>query len=303
MKTVVTGARGFVGKKLVRELVAKGHQAVGIDLSPAPPGPSPEGLTHIQADTAREGAWQQEAADADAVVNLAGVSIFKRWNSAYKNYMLNSRVLTTRRVTEALSSGAVLASASAAGYYGDTGEKEITEKNGPGADFLARVCVEWEGEALLAARKDARVALMRFGVVLDRDGGALKEMLLPFRLGLGGPLGSGRQWFSWIHARDLVRAVLFVLENPQASGAFNFTSPEPLRNKEFASALGAALGRPAVIPLPGPVLRLAMGEMAGAVLGGQKVLPARLLKAGFVHEFPDMGRALASIAGKRGNAG
>ncbi|MFP4474440.1 MAG: TIGR01777 family oxidoreductase [Desulfatibacillaceae bacterium] len=292
MKIVVTGARGFVGRKLCIELVSAGHEVIAVDLAGAPSENTPEGYGYVQADTTREGEWQDEVAGADGVVNLAGVSIFKRWNDKYKTLILSSRVLTTRRVVEALPENAVLVSASAVGYYGWTGERDVVEGDGPGDDFLARVCVKWESEAEKAGDKGARVVPTRFGIVLDEGGGALAQMHLPFKMGLGGPIGDGSQWFPWIHRGDLVRALVFCLENRKITGPVNCCSPEPVRNRELAKTLGSVLGRPAFIPVPEFAVKLVMGEMGEAVLHGQKAFPEKLLDHGFTFGYPDLEHAL-----------
>jgi uncharacterized protein (TIGR01777 family) len=189
----------------------------------------------------------------------------------------------------------VLVNASAVGYYGNVPEGELTEKSVPGSDFLARLCIEWEAAAQEAHRLDVRVALLRVGVVLAKDGGALAQMLLPFKLGLGGPIGSGRQWVSWIHLDDIVGAFLTALDHPQASGPINGTAPEPLRNKAFSKCLAATLRRPCIFPIPGFALRLRFGEVAEVIVGGQRVLPARLEQLDYAFKHPTCAEAMADL--------
>lgn len=256
-------------------------------------------FTFLAADTTRPGEWQSQLADSDAAVNLAGATIFKRWTRSYKEQVRASRVLTTRHLVDALPSdrGTVLVSASAVGYYGNRGDRVLTETASPGNDFLAKVSVEWEAAARLAESKFARVVLARFGVVLGKGGGAMGRMIPAFRFFMGGPLGSGRQWFPWIHLADLVAGIQYALATPALSGAVNFTAPEPVRNREFAKALGRALGRPACMPAPAPLMRVALGEFAGALLASQRVLPERLTAAGFGFQYPDILAAVEEVVG------
>jgi hypothetical protein len=233
---------------------------------------------------------------ADAVVNLAGRTIFKRWSRAYKAQIVDSRVLTTRNIVSAMNGeGKILISTSAVGYYGSRGDQALDEHSTPGNDFLARLSVDWEETALDAEKQGVRVAIMRFGVVMGAGGGALAQMLPAFRMFAGGPLGSGRQWFSWIHMADLLAAIQFLLDRENARGPYNFCAPGAVRQKDFAKALGAALGRPAVVPAPSLALRLMMGEVSGVLLASQKVRPDRLIADGFTFRFADVDSALADL--------
>ena len=208
MKILITGGTGFVGSALTGRLLAEGHQVMILSSRGGSGGQEHAGLTHLPADTSRPGDWQEKVPGQDVLINLAGRSIFHLWSATYKEQIRNSRVLTTRNLVEALpeNSRAVLISASAAGYYGDGGDQEKDESYPSGNGFLAEVCREWETEARKAERKGTRVAIMRFGVILGAGGGAIATMKLPFEMGLGGPIGSGRQWFPWIHLEDLIRA-------------------------------------------------------------------------------------------------
>jgi uncharacterized protein (TIGR01777 family) len=235
----------------------------------------------------------------DGVVNLAGESIAGRWSDEKKRRLRESRIAGTRRLVEAIALAAerptVLVSVSAVGYYGDRGEEALTEDSDPGGDFLAQLCQEWEAEAQRAEGLGLRVARLRLGVVLDRNGGALAQMLAPFRLGAGGPLGSGRQWFPWIHRADVVGLFRFALERAEAAGPINAAAPELVRQGEFAEALGRALHRPAFVPTPAFALRLLFGEFAGTLLGSQRVLPERAEALGYAFRFPQIEPALRAI--------
>lgn len=296
MKIAITGASGFVGTALARLLLDGGHSVTGLGTSASHPLQSAAHFTWINTDTTLDGTWQATVSQADAVVNLAGRTIFKRWSRAYKTQIVDSRILTTRNVVGAMmGEGKILISTSAVGYYGSRGDRVLTEQSTPGADFLARLSVDWEDAALAAVEKGVRVAIMRFGVVLGTGGGALAQMLPVFRRFAGGPLGSGRQWFSWIHMADLLAGIQFLLDREHARGPYNFCAPGAVRQRDFARALGAALGRPAVTPAPSLALRLLMGEVAGVLLASQKVRPDRLIADGFSFRFADVDSALADL--------
>ena len=295
MRVFITGASGFVGTVLCAELCGLGYGVVGLCRGAASASRLPAAVEPCLGDPREPGDWQHAAAGCDAAINLAGANIFGRWTAEYKELIRQSRVACTRNLAAALEPGAVLINASAVGYYGPDLRQPGDETAPPGDDFLARVCREWEAEADAAAEKGCRVVKARFGIILGRGGGALARMLPAFRLGLGGPLGSGRQWLSWIHLQDLVRALVFCLENPKAEGPLNFTAPQPVTSREFARALGKALGRPAFLPTPAFALKLAMGEMAGVLLASQRALPARLQALGFEFRHPRLSGALGSL--------
>lgn len=298
MHVLITGGSGFIGTALCRALLARG-----------------DGLTVLTRSAARAGARLPaavccienlaHAAPADAVVNLAGENLGDgRWSAARKQRFVDSRVQTTRRLIDWMQTGQrpqVLVSGSAIGWYGARGDEELGENAPPGRpnEFSAQLCRAWEAEALQAEALGVRTCLLRIGIVLERDGGSLQQMLLPFRMGLGGVMGSGAQWMSWIHRDDLVGLILWLIDTPQAQGAYNGTAPQPVRHREFVRTLARTLHRPAFMPLPAPALRLLLGEMAGLVLEGQRVLPRRALRGGYAFRYPDLASALGAILGQR----
>ncbi|GAB6905681.1 conserved hypothetical protein [Desulfosarcina cetonica] len=296
MNIVVAGASGFVGTALSRFLRNGGHTVIGLGRSARHPLAAETGFTWVPADTTRAGDWQAALTHADAVVNLTGCTIFKRWTRAYKQRIVDSRILTTRNIVDAMTGKHQhLLSTSAVGYYGNRGEADLTEDSPPGADFLARLAVDWETAARDAVNKGVRVSIMRFGVVLGAGGGALAQMLPAFRKFAGGPLGSGRQWFAWIHLADLLAGVQFLLDGGRAGGIYNFCAPETVRQADFARRLAARVGRPALLPAPSPVLRLVLGEFAQTLLASQKVHPRHLLDNGFAFRFGRLDAALADL--------
>ncbi len=289
MRIAITGGSGFLGDPLVRTLLQRGDDVAVLTRDPA----------RVKAGraVAWSGPWQNEVASAGAVVNLAGENVGGgRWTAERKRRIVESRIETTRSIVEVLKAqperGPVLVNASAVGFYGVRGDETRDEQSPPGSGFLADVVRRWE-ELALGAEQAARVVILRFGVVLGRNGGALGKMLLPFRLGLGGPLGSGRQWMSWVDREDVVRMILWSIDQAGARGAYNVTAPSPVRNRDFTRALGAAVHRPAFLPAPAFALKLLFGEMAGEMLlGGQRVVPARATSEGFTFQYPTLAAAL-----------
>jgi uncharacterized protein (TIGR01777 family) len=276
MKVLVAGASGLIGTRLLAALRARGDEAVALPRFGAVP-------------------WTVEG--VDAVVNLAGASIAgKRWSPAYKKELFDSRVLPTRALVEAIAKASqkprVLVSGSAVGFYGDGGDAIIDESTGPGKDFLSELAVAWEAEA---SKTSIRFVLPRTGIVLSSKGGALEKMLPPFKAFVGGPIGSGKQWLPWIHLQDEVDAILFCLDHQSLQGPVNLAAPGIVNMKDFAKGLGRALHRPSWAPVPAPVLRLAVGEFAEALLGGQRALPKKLESAGFKFRFPTLDAALADL--------
>ena len=294
MKIFITGGTGFVGKTLAPALVRSGHE--GSIVTRSGKGGSP-GISWVEGDPTQRGKWQEAVKEHGVIINLAGASIFTRWTEESKRMIRDSRILTTRHLLEAMDGGKgkTLFSTSAIGYYGFHGDENLTEDSPPGEDFLALLARDWEAEAKEAEKKGCRVVLTRFGIVLGEKGGALGQMIPLFNKYIGGPLGSGKQWFSWIHIEDLSRAFLFLLEHPEISGPVNFTAPNPVRNKEMAQWLGRILGRPAFLPAPGFMLRLVLGEFGSILLEGQRVLPQKLVQAGFQFSYPEIDRALRQV--------
>ncbi len=278
MKVLILGASGFIGRRLAAALRARGDDV----------------LTGTLREPQAAAAF---AESCDAIVNLAGEPVAQRWNEAVKRRIKESRVDLPRRFIEALAQRptrpATYVSASAIGYYGTSETATFVEDSPPGDDFLARVCLEWEREAQRAADLGMRVACVRTGVVLGTDGGALPKMLTPFRAGLGGVIGSGRQWFSWIAVDDVVGIYLLAID--KAQGPLNATAPNPVTNAEFTKQLAAAVHRPAFLPVPTLALRAMLGEGADAVLHGQRVLPERTKALGYTFAFPRLDAALAAL--------
>ena len=298
IRIAVTGGTGLIGVAISRKLVERGDRVVVVTRDPSRARATlPAG---VEAVPWPGGEGDPEALrGVDAIVNLAGEPIAQRWSPAVKARLKESRVGALERLFAAVerpgARPAVLVSASAVGYYGARGDEELTEGSGPGSGFLPGVCVAWEEAARRFEALGIRTARVRIGVVLARQGGALGRMLPLFRMGVGGPVGSGRQWMSWIHLDDLVDLLAFAVHDPRAAGALNGTAPEPVTNGEFAAAMGRVLRRPAVVPAPGVALRAVLGEMATIVLDGQKVLPARTRQAGFPFRHPSLEGALRQI--------
>jgi len=297
MKIFITGGSGFVGTRLIHDLIDRGHRVIAVGTSSAHKNPPNENFRYISADTTLKGPWQDALEDIDAIINLAGRNIFKLWSDTYKNQIYNSRILTTRNLVEAVpeSKGIILCSTSGAGYYGNRADEVLMEDASPGNDFLAKVCIDWEKEAFLAEKKGVRVAAMRFGVVLDKNGGALAKMIPAFKSFAGGPLGTGLQWFPWIHMNDLISAINFILETKKIKGPVNFCAPNPIRNRDFGKSLGNVLKRPSFMKVPSFMIRLVVGEMGTLLLSSQKVIPHTLLRHGFKFQYPDIDSALGDI--------
>ncbi len=297
MKIIITGGSGFVGTHLSDYLLSGGHRVTALGRSADHHRIRHKSYNYVSADTTRPGDWQKEFEDANAVVNLAGATIFKRWTASYKKQIYESRILTTRNVVACLPQGQniTLCSASGAGYYGSRGDDLLKEDEEPGDNFLAGVSVDWEKEALQAADKHLRVVVMRFGVILGKDGGAMAKMIPAFKFFVGGSMGSGKQWFPWIHLADLMAAVQFILENDQINGPVNFCAPHPAQYRDLAKTLAAALKRPAVMPAPAFLIRLAMGEFGDVFLASQRTIPDKLLNYGFSFQYPNIKDAIGAV--------
>lgn len=301
MKILMTGGTGFIGTALRKHLSATPNDLVlltrgesRMELSGA--------LTvkYVHWDPAERGAWEKEVNGCDAVINLIGKNVFEeRWNSAVKQQILSSRVRPTQLLTEAIGRAerrpSVMVSVSAVGYYGDRGEETVTETATAGNDFLAEVAQQWEAAALAAEQFGVRVAVPRIGLVLERSGGMIGKMLLPFRLFAGGPIGSGRQYLPWIHMEDVVRGILFPLENNTMRGVYNLTSPSPVTMDAFAGVFGSVLHRPSWLPVPNIALDVLYGEGAKVIVSGQRAVPERLLNAGYIFSYPELRPALEQI--------
>jgi uncharacterized protein len=303
MRIVIAGGSGFLGQALSDHLVSAGHRV--LVLSRKPPEPRrPWELPRTSLPwnpDGTAGGWASALEGAAAVVNLAGESIAaRRWSVVRKRRIVESRVLATRSLVAAIAAlrrPPALVSSSAQGFYGDRGDEELDESAAPGTGFLSDVCCRWEAEAL-KAQPLARVVLLRTGIVLSSSGGALPQMMLPFRFFAGGPLGSGRQFMSWIHVDDWVGLARLAIEDDRVRGALNLGSPRPVRNREFSAALGRALRHPSVLPTPAFALRLALGEMAGPLLlASTRIVPAAALAHGYRFQFPEEGAALAALVG------
>ena len=293
MRVVVTGASGTIGGALAQALHDRGDTVIGISRSPA--GQAAAGGIDWRS-------WDDLAAaiaGSDAVVHLAGAGVAdKRWSGARKREMRESRIDTARRIVAAIQAAgdkpAVFVSGSAVGIYGSRGDELLTEESASGDDFLAQLCVDWEAAAQGAG---VRTVILRTGVVLAREGGALAKLLLPFKLGAGGPIGRGRQQMAWIHGDDIVGLILHAIDTPGLEGALNGVAPEPVTNAVFSKALGAALRRPALMPTPPLALRLLLGERAGVLTASQRVSADRALQAGYTFRHPEIGGALRDLVG------
>jgi uncharacterized protein len=299
MRVVVAGGTGLLGTPLVRRLRTDGHDVTVLTRRTGAPG---DGTAPWQPD-GTAGPWAAVLNGAGAVVNLAGESIAdRRWTAGRKRQLLDSRMHATRSLVAGIAAApqrpALLLNASAVGYYGPRGEDVVTEETGPGQDFLGRLATAWEEAATVAASTRTRVVLLRTGIVLTPDGGALGRMLLPFKLGVGGPLGTGRQYMPWIHAQDWIGLVCFLLASPEAAGPVNATAPVPVTNAEFSATLARVLRRPSVMRVPGFALRLAFGELADVLLTGQRVVPARAQALGFRFHWPELEGALSELLGR-----
>jgi uncharacterized protein (TIGR01777 family) len=314
MRVLVTGGTGLIGRALSENLIADGHEAIVLTRSPerARSGERasllPDGARVERWDARTAQGWGHLADGADAIVNLAGSSIAgqgffpSRWTDEQRRLIRESRLNSSRAVVEAVALAEqkprVLIQASGVGYYGHRGDEALTEEAEPGGDWAARFTAEeWEPSTAPVEEMGVRRAVARIGLVLSTEDGALPRLLLPFRLFVGGPMGSGNQWFSWIHLEDQARALRFLIENEEARGAINITAPSPVTNGDLAKAIGGAMGRPSWIPVPGFALRLAFGEVAEVVLKGQRAVPQRLLDLGFEFQFRTAEAAMKDLLG------
>lgn len=292
-----------MGTILTDAFLRQGHQVTVLTRG-SRTGGAPAGLLYLSGDPTRKGEWQEKVSEHDAVVNLAGPSIFKRWTKKHKAAIRESRLLVTENLAEALSHvkgrSIRFLSTSAVGYYGFRGDELLDESSSPGEGFLASLSRDWESMAIRAADHGAEVVILRFGVVLGKNGGALKQMIPIFKWYMGSPLGSGKQWFSWIHEEDLAAIYLYLLERRDLSGPINCTAPCPVTNEEMTRILGEEMGKPTFMPaVPKVVLNTILGEFASVIVKGQRVLPKRLLAAGFQFRFPELRLALRDLLGSK----
>lgn len=293
MRVLITGGTGFVGRPLCAYLLSQGHEVVVWSRTPQHALEKlPEGCETV--------AEPEQATDIDAAMNLAGENLGSgRWTAARKQRFLDSRLNVTRRLVDWMQGAGVrtLISASAIGFYGARGDEAVSEEDMPSGSMQGGldICSAWEAEAKRAESFGARVAIVRIGLVLHPEGGGLQQMLMPFKLGVGGPMGNGRQWWSWIHRHDLVRLFVHLLNKQDAEGAFNGTAPNPLRQRDFAKVLGRVMRRPSFMPTPAFALKIALGPMAELLTQGQRVLPRRTQESGFTFEFPQLEGALRDL--------
>ncbi|PMB20780.1 TIGR01777 family oxidoreductase [Fischerella thermalis] len=304
MKVAISGATGFVGSRLVEQLHKNGHRVLVLTRNIAHaqkvfPKKAFSNVEIVAYTPTVSGTWQEAIASCDGVVNLTGEPIGEgRWTPERKQEILNSRKLTTQKIVEAIAKAdpkpGVLVNASAIGYYGTSETATFDETSPSGNDFLAQVCQAWEAEATKVTEAGVRLVILRFGIVLGL-GGALGKMITPFKLFAGGPIGSGKQWFSWIHIDDLVNLIIQALTKPEMSGVYNATAPHPVRMSELSTTMGKVMHRPSWLPVPDFAIEALLGEGAVVVLEGQQVLPKRTLESGFEFQYPDLQPALETI--------
>lgn len=306
MRVIITGGSGLIGRALTENLTADGHEVIILSRRPEGVTGLPAGARAVGWDARTAAGWGHLADGADAIVNLAGTNLAgerffpSRWTDERKRLIRDSRVNAGRAIVQAVEQAGqkpgVIVQASGVGYYGPCGDEIITEDAPAGRGFLAQFAAgDWEPSTAPVEEMGVRRAIARSAAVLDPNEGALLRLLLPFRLFVGGPMGSGKQWFPWIHIQDEARALRFLIDNPQASGPFNLTAPYPLTNAGFAQALGRVLGRPSWLPLPGFILKLAFGEVSSVLLEGQRAVPQRLQELGFEFRFPTAEMALKDL--------
>jgi uncharacterized protein len=302
MRVIITGGTGLIGRALAQDLLSDGHEVILLSRSPEKRDKEiPEGAQVLGWDGRTSHGWADEADGAGAIVNLAGGNLSsRRWTDKQKEKLLESRLNPGRAVVEAVEKAVnmprVVVQASAVGYYGTHyGDRQVTEKMAPGKDYLANLCVEWEKSTAPLDQYGIRRPVARMGVVLSPESIALKRMALPYKLFVGGPIGSGRQWLSWIHLADLVASLRYLIENQGANGAFNLTAPTPVTNSRFGKILARVLNRPSWFPVPAFMIKALFGEMATVVLEGQRAVPKRLLDLGFKFRYPEIEPALREI--------
>lgn len=307
MRVIISGGSGLIGSALGKALLADGHEVVLLSRNPDKIKDAPAGAKLRKWDGASAEGWQDLAEGDYALVNLAGETIAQRWSRASKEAIRRSRVNAGKAFMALIGAAEVkprvLIQSSAVGYYGTkTGDAQVTESFSPGDDFLAKVCFDWEISTAPASKLGIRRPVIRTGIVLSMEGGALPQQLLPFKLFVGGPVGSGNQWYPWIHLDDEVRAIQFLLTHDKADGAFNLTAPNPVTNKEFGKLVGEAMGRPSVMPAPGFAMKTLFGDMSLLLLEGQRAVPQKLLELGFKFKFETAQAALRNLLGDKASA-
>jgi len=300
-RIIITGATGLIGKKLANSLINRGDDVIIFSRN-AEKAKSifPEATECVEWNYQHPEKWKSKLKNTDAVIHLAGINLFsKRWNNNFKKAVLESREVSTKNLVDAIKSYTnkpeVFISASGIGYYGDCGERILNENSPKGNDFLADVCEVWENESVNIEASGVRSVQVRTGLVLSIEDGALKQMLPPFKFFIGGPLGNGKQWSSWLHIEDIVGIYLFAIDNKNLSGAVNAASTNPVRMNEFANTLGKVLNRPSLFPVPKFILRLVVGEAAEVVTASQRVYPEKLLKIGYQFKFNNLEAALLDL--------
>lgn len=308
MRVIITGGTGLIGTALARKLAAASHDIIILSRNPDKATGLPAGVRAVKWDGRTAQGWGHLADGARAIINLAGASIAgegflpSRWTEKRKKLIVDSRVQAGQAVVEAVNAASkpqVVIQASAVGYYGSRGDEILTESSSPGNDFLAGVCQAWENSVQPVKDQGVRLVMMRTGVVLSTQGGAFPLLLLPHKLFVGGPMGSGKQYLPWIHLEDELRAIQFLLENEQAEGAYNLCAPEPATNRTMSKTIGKAIGRPSLIPVPAFALRLLLGETASLVLDSQRQVPERLQASGFTFSHPDLLTAIRHLVGNK----
>jgi len=299
MRIIITGGSGLIGGALTESLAKDGHEVIVLSRNPAAVKNLPTGARAEKWDGKSAQGWGQLADGVDAIVNLAGATISERWSDARKKEIRDSRVNAGQAIVEAVKTApkkpGVVIQSSAVGYYGPRGSEEITEESSAGNDFLASICKDWEASTAELDALGIRRSIIRTGVVLDLNGGALPKMLMPIKMFVGGPIGSGKQYFPWIHVKDEVAAIRFLIDNKQARGVYNLSAPKPLTNKEFTQAIGKVLGRPTFMPVPAFAMQTLFGEMSTLLLDGQREMPRRLVQEGFKFQFADAAAALKDV--------
>jgi hypothetical protein len=300
MRVIITGGTGLIGRALSAALLNTGNEVIVLSRNPTKRHALPGGVRLEGWDGQSANGWGHLVNEADAIVNLAGEGIADgRWSAERKERILNSRVQAGQALTAAIQQATtkpkVLIQSSAVGYYGARKDELLTEAASPGGDFLARVCFEWEASTAAVDKLGLRRPIIRTGIVLSNAGGAFPKLVLPFRLFAGGPVGSGKQWYPWIHIDDEVAAIQFLLNHERATGPFNLSAPEPLTNKALAAEIGKVMGKPAFMPAPGFAMQTLFGEMATVLLDGQRAMPQRLLDLGFTFKYPTAEAALRAL--------